>query len=87
MTGCGLATLFVISAHLVLPCIYYVIFGAPKDIETKDFHDKNVYTAQIIYFLKYGFQAYLPNLEIHTNGRIYYDFNNSDTFMKQGYYE
>ena len=47
----------------------------------------SVHTAQIIHLLRYRFQTYLPNLEIHTNGRVYYNFNKSDTFTKQGYYE
>ena len=87
MHGCGLATLCVINAHLILPCIYYAIFGASKGMEGKGLYDNDHHTAQILYLLKYGFQAYLPNLEIQRSGRIYYDFNKSDTFMKQICYE
>ena len=87
MTGFGLATSFIINSHLILPRIYYVIFGASKEVEAKDLYGNSVHTVRIIYLLKYRFQAYLPNLEIHDNGKMYYDFNNNDTFMKQGYYE
>ena len=45
MKGFGLATLFMIKAHIILPRIYYLIFGASKGIEVKDLYDNNVHTA------------------------------------------
>ena len=73
MHGCGLATSFVINAHLILPRIYCVIFGASKGVEAKGLYDNDDLRAPMVYVLKYGFQAYLTNLEIHNNGKTYYN--------------
>ena len=67
MKGFGLATSFFINAHLILPCIYHIIFGALKGVEAKYLNDNNDHTTPTIHLLKYGFQAYLLNLEIHND--------------------
>ena len=53
----------------------------------KDLYGNNDHTSPIVYLLKYGFQAYLPNLEIKNRGRMYYISNGIETFMKQYLYE
>ena len=68
-------------------CILSSLGHQTTYLGAKILYDNNDYMAPIIYLLEYGFQAYLPNLEIHNSGKMYYNFNGIETFMRQGYHE
>ena len=81
------ATTFIINAHLILPHIYYIIFGASKWVEPKNLFDNDGHMGPIIYLIKFGYQGYVPNLEVHNHGKMYYNLDGTDNFTRQGHYE
>ena len=41
----------------------------------------------IVYLLKNGFQAYIPNFELRTHGKMCYNMDGINSFIRQCQYE
>ena len=56
-------------------------------MEPKNLFDNDGHMGPIIYLIKFGYQGYVPNLEVHNHGKMCYNLDGIDNFMRQGHYE